>query len=79
MFSRIMAPLSQSAKFAAADYIREWVPELAGLSDAEIHDPVVRPGGYPAPIVEHQFARARALSAMAEAKAAQANSAQAIA
>ena len=39
MFVRIMAPLTQSPKFDAAAYIRQWVPELAGLSDAEIHDP----------------------------------------
>ena len=39
LFTRIMAPLSQSRKFAAAGYIRRWVPELAALSDAEIHDP----------------------------------------
>src|SRR3546814_7695347 len=32
-FYRIMAPLSQSAKFNAADYIREWVPELSDLDE----------------------------------------------
>ncbi len=50
MFSRIMAPLTQSPKFDAADYIREYVPELADLSDDDIHDPEddVRPGDYPA-------------------------------
>lgn len=69
MFSRIMAPLSQSEKFDAAGYIRQWVPELAGLDDGEIHDPQVRPNGYPEPIVEHGFARRRALAAMQEAKA----------
>jgi len=68
MFSRIMAPLSQSEKFDAAGYIREWVPELAGLADGVIHDPPVRPKGYPEPIVEHGFARGRALEAMQEAK-----------
>jgi deoxyribodipyrimidine photo-lyase len=70
LFSRIMAPLSQSAKFDAAAYIRRWVPELAGLPDSEIHDPPVRPRGYPAPIVDHGFGRGRALAAMAAAKAA---------
>jgi len=30
-FNRIFAPVAQSAKFGAADYIRRWVPELAGL------------------------------------------------
>ena len=61
MFVRIMAPLTQSPKFAAADYIRRWVPELAHLSDSQIHDPVSPPSGYPPKIVEHGAARARAL------------------
>ncbi|PLK26250.1 deoxyribodipyrimidine photo-lyase [Novosphingobium sp. TH158] len=63
MFVRIMAPLTQSPKFDAAGYIRQWVPELARLSDGEIHDPVVRPSGYPYRIVDHAFARNRALEA----------------
>ena len=61
-FNRIMAPLSQSAKFDAADYIREWVPELAHLSDEDIHDPQER-GSYPAPLIGHKEARERALAA----------------
>ncbi|MEH3159639.1 MAG: deoxyribodipyrimidine photo-lyase [Sphingomonas taxi] len=68
MFGRIMAPLSQSEKFDAADYIRSWVPELAGLSDAAIHDPDAhdaRPKGYPAKIVGHREGRERALAAAA--------------
>ncbi len=64
MFVRIMAPLSQSQKFDAADYIRRWVPELNDLGDAEIHDPgLARPAGYPTKIIEHAAARARALAA----------------
>ncbi|GMM60146.1 cryptochrome/photolyase family protein [Novosphingobium pituita] len=65
MFVRIMAPLVQSPKFDAAAYIRQWVPELAHLPDGEIHDPsgLARPRGYPARIVEHAAARARALAA----------------
>ena len=66
MFVRIMAPLVQSPKFDAADYIRQWVPELAGLEDRVIHDPDglgCRPDRYPAPIIEHRAARARALAA----------------
>ncbi len=61
-----MAPLVQSEKFAAADYIRRWVPELADLSDETIHDPDahgVRPESYPAKIVGHREARERALAA----------------
>ncbi len=68
MFSRIMAPLSQSEKFDAADYIREWVPELRKLPDAAIHDPDeggMRPKAYPAKIIGHRAARERALAAAA--------------
>ena len=69
MFVRIMAPLSQSEKFDAADYIRRWVPELAALPDAEIHDPTDdRRGAYPAKIIGHREARERALGALATAK-----------
>jgi len=78
-FNRIFAPVGQSAKFAAADYIRRWVPELASLSDADIHAPwaagvgLIRAGvrlgrDYPAPVVEHEAARARALAAWAGVK-----------
>lgn len=66
MFGRIMAPLTQSEKFDAADYIRRWVPELAKLSDAAIHDPEAagcRPKDYPEKIIEHREARERALAA----------------
>ena len=64
-YTRIMAPLTQSAKFDAGGYIREWVPELAGLSDADIHDPPdeARPPAYPAKLIGHQEARERALAA----------------
>ncbi|MEJ5976158.1 deoxyribodipyrimidine photo-lyase [Novosphingobium sp. PS1R-30] len=64
LFTRIMAPLTQSPKFDAAGYIREWVPELADLSDADIHDPPdEQRGGYPAKIIGHREARERALGA----------------
>ncbi|MFN3470302.1 MAG: cryptochrome/photolyase family protein [Novosphingobium sp.] len=63
MFVRIMAPLKQSPKFDAAGYIRKWVPELAHLPDADIHDPALPPRGYPHKIVGHAEARARALAA----------------
>ncbi len=66
MFVRIMAPLSQSEKFGAGDYIRKWVPELADLSDPHIHDPEehgCKPDNYPAKIIAHREARQRALDA----------------
>ncbi len=72
MFVRIMAPLSQSEKFAASDYIRKWVPELAKLPDAVIHDPHgagAAPASYAKPLVGHREGRERALDAYREAKA----------
>ncbi len=71
MFSRIMAPLTQSEKFEAGDYIRRWVPELKDVSDAAIHDPDEagrRPKDYPAKIIGHREARERALAAGREAR-----------
>lgn len=71
MFSRIMAPLTQSEKFEAGDYIRRWVPELRDVSDAAIHDPDEagrRPKDYPAKIIGHREARERALAAGREAR-----------
>ncbi|MEJ7926496.1 deoxyribodipyrimidine photo-lyase [Sphingobium sp. AN641] len=71
LFTRIMAPLTQSPKFDAAGYIRAWVPELAHLDDRTIHDPDdhgVRPAAYPAKIIGHREARARALAAYADIK-----------
>ncbi len=71
MFVRIMAPLTQSEKFDAADYIREWVPELKNLKDAAIHDPDesgCRPRAYPPKIIGHREARERALEAAKKTK-----------
>jgi deoxyribodipyrimidine photo-lyase len=71
-FTRIMAPLTQSAKFDAAGYIRQWVPELSGLTEEEIHDPdafEARPAGYPPKIIGHREARERALAAYRQVKA----------
>ncbi len=68
MFVRIMAPLSQSDKFDAAGYIRRWVPELAHLPEAAIHDPPQPVPGNPAKRIGHAEGRARALAAWAELK-----------
>jgi deoxyribodipyrimidine photo-lyase len=81
-YNRIFAPVGQAAKFdAGGDYVRRWVPELAGLPADLIHrpweaDPLtlaaagVRLGrDYPHPIVDHAAARARALDVYGEAKA----------
>ncbi|MGL5836900.1 MAG: cryptochrome/photolyase family protein [Sphingorhabdus sp.] len=71
MFTRIMAPLTQSEKFDSAQYIRKWVPELAHLSDSQIHDPEefgARPTAYPSKIIGHREARDRAMAAYREMK-----------
>ena len=75
-FFRIFNPMLQGAKFdPKGDYVRRWVPELAKLGAADIHQPwaadpsVLRRAGvelgvtYPAPIVDHSVARDRALAA----------------
>jgi deoxyribodipyrimidine photo-lyase len=57
--NRVMNPLRQAERFdQAGDYVRRYVPELAGLPAAGIHTPwrldaaARRRLGYPAPIVE---------------------------
>lgn len=72
-FYRVMAPLLQSEKFGAADYIRRWVPELAHLPETAIHDPWgcgAAPDDYPRPLISHREARERALGAYREARSA---------
>jgi deoxyribodipyrimidine photo-lyase len=81
-YFRIFNPVLQGEKFdARGDYVRRWIPELAALDDAAIHAPWTAPPDalqkagvtlgetYPSPIVDHQFARARALAALASTKA----------
>ena len=71
MFVRIMAPLSQSDKFNAGDYIRKWVPELSHIKGQGIHDPEeydCKPDDYPAKIIAHKDGRERALNAYKEVK-----------
>lgn len=73
VFSRMMAPLIQSPKFEMADYIRSYVPELAHLRDDEIHYPHetgVTPLNYPLPLIGHEAARARAITAWEATRAA---------
>lgn len=71
MFVRIMAPLTQSSRFNAGDYIRRWVPELAHIRGKAIHDPEdygCRPAAYPRKIIGHREARERALAAFARTR-----------
>lgn len=67
-YFRIFNPWLQQVKFdPEATYIKRWVPELAGLRPADIHDllesPLLRPEDYPAPMVDHRMAAERAKAA----------------
>ena len=68
MFVRIMAPLTQSDKFDAGEYIRRWVPELSHLPDGAIHDPQLPVRDYPRKVIGHAEGRARALAAWSALK-----------
>ena len=67
-YFRIFNPWLQQVKFDPhAAYIKRWVPELAALPAADIHalldTPLLRPEGYPAPMVDHRMAAERAKEA----------------
>lgn len=85
-FFRIFNPIAQGEKFdPKGDYIRRWVPELAGLSNKLIHAPwmatpmelaeagVTLGKTYPEPMVDHAFARTRALEALRSLRGAKAD------
>ena len=78
-YYRVFNPILQGEKFDPdGGYVRRWVPELSRLDNAHIHAPWQAPEAaldaagvklgrdYPAPIVDHAKARARALAAYAE-------------
>jgi len=80
-YFRVFNPVTQGRKFdPEGAYVRRWVPEIAGLPDKHLHAPweappevLARAGvrlgeTYPAPIVDHQAARKRALSAFEAVK-----------
>jgi deoxyribodipyrimidine photo-lyase len=82
-YFRIFNPVRQGEKFdPAGAYVRKWVPELAQLPVEWIHKPweapqeVLKKAGvalgetYPFPIVDHTFARDRALAAYEKIKQA---------
>ncbi len=80
-YFRVFNPIRQSERFDPdGDYIRRWVPELAGVTGKKIHQPWTLDADeqaaagcaigtdYPEPIVDHAMARERALARYAEAK-----------
>ncbi len=77
-YFRVFNPVMQGQKFDPnGDYVRQWVPELAGVAGRVIHEPwqmsaaEQRTAGciigkdYPMPIVDHRAARERTLAAYA--------------
>ena len=77
-YFRIFNPVLQGEKFdPEGAYVRRYCPELARLPASHIHKPWAAPPSmlaaagvrlgetWPAPIVDHDFARRRALAALA--------------
>jgi deoxyribodipyrimidine photo-lyase len=80
-YFRIFNPVLQSEKYDPdGEYIRRWVPELAGVSNKFIHAPWEMPAevqkqagcligrDYPEPIIDHKQARERTLEAYGQVK-----------
>jgi deoxyribodipyrimidine photo-lyase len=75
-YFRVFNPVLQAVRFdPAGAYVRRWVPELSRVPDRFIHQPWTMPAeeqrragcvigvDYPAPIVDHAWARGRVLAA----------------
>lgn len=80
-YFRVFNPVGQGEKFDPdGDYVRRYVPELAGLPNDLIHRPWEAPpmllkqagvtlgGNYPLPMVDHKEARLKALEAFQATK-----------
>ncbi len=80
-YFRIFNPVLQGEKFdPKGAYVRQWLPELSRLPDGWIHRPWLAPqhelesagvklgSTYPQNIIDHAWARNRALAAFAEVK-----------
>jgi deoxyribodipyrimidine photo-lyase len=80
-YFRIFNPIIQSYKFdPEGQYLKKWLPELQSLSAEYIHKPWEAPAAllqnagikidkhYPAPVINHEEGRNRALKALADFK-----------
>ncbi len=65
-YFRVFNPVTQSERFdPKGEFIRRWVPELAGLDNRRIHNPGAggaNPGDYPRPIVNLKESRKEAIA-----------------
>ncbi len=68
-YFRVFNPVAQGKRFDPdGDYVRRFVPELAGVAGAAVHEPWALDGqgglfsDYPPPIVDHAAERAEALA-----------------
>jgi deoxyribodipyrimidine photo-lyase len=73
-YYRVFNPIEQGKRFDEnGDYIRKYVPELAHLSAAEIHEPWLYldgySKGYPERLVDHALERLESLARLQEIKA----------
>ena len=74
-YFRVFNPITQGLKFDPnGDYVRKYIPELAHIDGAAVHEPWLLldglSGGYVAPIVDHSVEREEALARLAELKVA---------
>ena len=72
-YYRVFNPITQGYKFDPnGDYVRKYIPELAHIDGAEVHEPWNVLGGYErgyaSPIVDHAAEREEALARLAEIK-----------
>ncbi|WP_206071610.1 cryptochrome/photolyase family protein [Antrihabitans stalactiti] len=70
-YFRVFNPTTQGEKFDPnGDYVRRWVPELAGVAGKAVHTlKDSRPDDYPEPIVDHAHERVDALRRYDDIKA----------
>ncbi|MBX9244917.1 FAD-binding domain-containing protein, partial [Actinotalea ferrariae] len=73
-YFRVFNPVSQGRRFDPdGDYVRRYVPELAHVAGAAVHEPWSAPGGYdggyPERVVDHAAERLEALRRYESARA----------
>jgi len=72
-YYRVFNPILQGLKFDPnGDYVRKYIPELAHIDGAAVHEPWLLPkeltSGYPVQIVDHSVERDESLARLAEIK-----------